>query len=298
MQRLRRHATRVAITLLPLVLAILHVLGVWPITALNRLDDSLYDARLRVTAPATHDPRIVIVDIDEQSLAEVGRWPWSRHRVAELVNRLFNEHRIRLLGFDTVFAEPDTSSGLEQLQRLAQGPLAEQHDFVQSLAQLQPALDFDARLAEAIRGRPVVLGYYFTSDRDGRRSGILPAPVMAGAGLAQPWNGYGANIAPLVAAAPRAGFFNAIPGSDGVVRALPLVAVHEGQVYESLALALFRNGVVSADFAARMADKPLAEMLQLLSSQGLPLTGNDKAAADEARQDMRAARAWLAKPVA
>lgn len=66
----------------------------------------------------------------------------------------------------------------------------------------------------------------------------------------------------------------------------------------ALAVSLFRNGAVSADFAARMADKPLAEMLQLLSSQGLPLTGNDKAAADEARQDMRTARAWLAKPVA
>jgi predicted HTH domain antitoxin len=66
----------------------------------------------------------------------------------------------------------------------------------------------------------------------------------------------------------------------------------------ALAVSLFRNGAVSAGFAARMADKPLAEMLQLLSSQGLPLTGNDKAAADEARQDMRTARAWLAKPVA
>jgi adenylate cyclase len=241
MRRLRRHAARVLITLLPLVLAILHVLGVLPIGALHRLDDSLYDARMRATLPATHDPRIVIVDIDEQSLAEVGRWPWSRDRVAELVDRLFDEHRIALLGFDTVFAEPDTSSGLQQLQQLARGPLAAQPGFAQQLAQLQPELDFDARLARALQDRAVVLGYYFTSDRDGRRSGLLPAPVMPGAGLASPWNGYGANIALLAAAAPQAGFFNAIPGSDGAVRALPLLAVHEGQVYESLTLALFRR---------------------------------------------------------
>lgn len=66
----------------------------------------------------------------------------------------------------------------------------------------------------------------------------------------------------------------------------------------ALAVALFRAGSVSAGFAARMADKPLPEMLTLLSSQGIPLTGHDKAAADEVRDEMRRARDWLAKPSA
>jgi adenylate cyclase len=236
----KRHGRRMAITLLPMVLAVLYALGVLPMGALQSLDDSLYDARLRATLTATHDPRIVIVDIDEKSLAEVGRWPWSRHRVAELVDRLFEEHRIALLGFDTVFAEPDTSSGLPQLRQLAQGPLAGQRGFAESLTRLQTELDYDARLARAIRGRPVVLGYYFTSDRQGRRSGQLPAPVMEGAGLMPLWSGYGANIEALAQATPHAGFFNAIASPDGVVRTLPLLAVHQGQVYESLSLAMFR----------------------------------------------------------
>ena len=64
----------------------------------------------------------------------------------------------------------------------------------------------------------------------------------------------------------------------------------------ALAVSLFRNSAVSAGFAARMAGKPLAEMLTLFSSQGIPLTGNDKIAADEARAEMRAARDWLAEP--
>ncbi len=62
----------------------------------------------------------------------------------------------------------------------------------------------------------------------------------------------------------------------------------------ALAVSLFRSGGVSAGFAARIADKPLAQMLTLLSSQGIPLTGEGKAAADEAREDMRRARDWLA----
>lgn len=66
----------------------------------------------------------------------------------------------------------------------------------------------------------------------------------------------------------------------------------------ALALSLFRGGAVSAGFAARMAGKPLADMLTLLSSQGIPLTGNDKTAAAQAREEMRSARDWLVKPAA
>lgn len=66
----------------------------------------------------------------------------------------------------------------------------------------------------------------------------------------------------------------------------------------ALAVSLFRSGSVSAGFAARMAGKPLADMLTLLSSQGIPLTGEDKAEGDNAREEMRGARDWLAKPAA
>ncbi|MDP2416891.1 MAG: adenylate/guanylate cyclase domain-containing protein [Hydrogenophaga sp.] len=246
MQALTQHGPRIAVTLLPLIVVLLHALGVVPMGMLQRLDDIFYDARLRATMPNTLDNRVVIVDIDEKSLAEVGRWPWSRNHMAKLVDTLFAEQRIALLGFDTVFAEPDDSSGLRQLQQLASGPLADQPGFAQRLQSLQPRLDFDAQFARSLQGRPVVLGYYFTSDRDGRTSGVLPEPVIQPEALqgrsppATRWDGYGANIAPLVQAAPRAGFFNAVTSSDGVVRSLPLLAEHQGRYYESLSLAMFR----------------------------------------------------------
>ena len=66
----------------------------------------------------------------------------------------------------------------------------------------------------------------------------------------------------------------------------------------ALAASLFRGGSVSAGFAARVAGKPLAEMLTLLSGMGIPLTGDGAAAADEARSEMRRARDWLVKPAA
>jgi len=60
----------------------------------------------------------------------------------------------------------------------------------------------------------------------------------------------------------------------------------------ALAVSLFRSGAVSAGFAARMAGKPLAEMLTLLSSLGIPLTGANPA---DARDDLETGKKWLAQ---
>lgn len=53
---------------------------------LRQIEAIGYDARLLVTLPQGIDPRIVIVDIDEKSLNEVGRWPWGRDRLGDLLD--------------------------------------------------------------------------------------------------------------------------------------------------------------------------------------------------------------------
>lgn len=243
---LSKHWSRIAVTLIPLVFGLLHAMGVLPVGVLQRLDDIIYDARLRATMPRTLDNRVVIVDIDEKSLAEVGHWPWGRNRVGELVDELYARQKIALLGFDIVFAEADESSGLKHLQQLAQTDLKDQPGFAQKVSQLQQSLDYDGVFASSLERRRAVLGFYLTSDRDGRANGVLPAPVMGRESLqGRPirftsWSGYGSNIAPLAKAAPMAGYFNSITDTDGVVRSIPLVAEYKGQYYESLALAMFR----------------------------------------------------------
>ena len=246
MQLLSKHLSRIAATFIPLLFALMHASGVLPIGVLQRLDDIIYDARLRATMPQTIDERIVIVDIDEKSLAEFGRWPWSRNKLAKLVDELFERQKAALLGFDLVFAEEDDSSGLKTLKLLAQNELRDQAGFTEKLAQIQTTLDYDALFAKSIEARPVVMGYYLTSDRDGGVSGVLPAPVMAADSLGgrpirfTSWNGFGANIELLAKAAPVSGFFNSITEGDGVVRSIPLLAEYRGQYYESLSLAIFR----------------------------------------------------------
>ena len=75
------------------------------ITFLQRLEEQAYDIRLRATMPEKMDPRIVIIDIDEKTLAAEGRWPLSRDRWVLLLTQLFDNYKAKVVGFDVLFTE-------------------------------------------------------------------------------------------------------------------------------------------------------------------------------------------------
>jgi adenylate cyclase len=213
----------------------------------DQLSAIVYDYRLRLTMPRTVDDRIVILDIDEKSLKEEGRWPWSRDRLALLMDKLFDKYGVAIVGFDVVFAERDESSGIKVLQRLAQDQLRGDVQFKTALTRLQPQLEYDQLFADKIRNRNVVLGYYLTSQTGASISGALPKPVFP-AGSFQgrqiaftSWNGYGANLPELQQAAASAGHFNPLIDFDGEVRRVPMLVEYGGSYYESLSLAMVRT---------------------------------------------------------
>lgn len=265
MSAFRRHGARILITLVPVLFALLHASGVLHLSLVERLDNIFYDIRLRATGPGTLDDRIVIVDIDDASLQQLGQWPWSRDKLARLTTEIMKRQQAAVLGFDVVFPEADDSSGLSTLRELAQGPLRDTPGFNAAVRRLAPGLDRDAIFANALTGHAVSLGYYFTRTSDPRALGLLPEPVMVVG--AQPhsisrWNGYGANLPILAKAAPAAGFINVAfnADDDGVVRATPLLARYEGisgsapsGYYESLALAVYRLYTGSPSITALLA---------------------------------------------
>ncbi len=112
----------------------------------------------------TARPPVHIIDIDEASLAAYGQWPWPRSYMAVLTDRLF-DHGAVAVGYDVLFPEPDRTSPeriVESWSRFSTG--------------IPPALPdlglvpHDARFAEAITGRPVVLSVA------GAPEGVLPQP--------------------------------------------------------------------------------------------------------------------------
>src|SRR5450830_1912309 len=137
----KRHAVRIALSLLLVLPMLLNTLGVIHLSVIQRLENYTYDVRLQWTMPDTVDKRIVIVDIDEKSLQEQGHWPWPRNKLAHLVDLLFDRYKIEVLGFDMLFAERDESSGLGTLEQLAHGTLSGDPAFSVALGQLKPSLD-------------------------------------------------------------------------------------------------------------------------------------------------------------
>jgi adenylate cyclase len=245
---LKQHIIRIALGLAVVLAFLGHAARLYQVGFITQVDNIIYDARLRLTMPGTVDDRIVILDIDEKSLAvpELGRWPWGRDRVAALVQKLFDKYGVVIIGFDVVFAEPDASSGLKVLERLAKRELASIPQFSQTLNQLRPQLDNDGAFAKVMKGRPVVLGYYFNSDEDARESGALPEPVLPAGAFAgrdigfTSWRGYGGNLPEFQASAASAGHFNPFVDFDGVSRRVPLIAEFKGKYYEALSLAMVR----------------------------------------------------------
>ncbi|MGP1678102.1 MAG: CHASE2 domain-containing protein [Burkholderiales bacterium] len=244
---MKRHIVRIALGLALMLLFAGHAAEFYNIGLITRLDAIIYDTRLALTMPGGVDPRVVILDIDERSLDKnaLGRWPWRRDRISTLLKKLFDEYGIVIAGFDVVFAEPDESSGLPVLDQLAKGKLKDVGQFQSALKELRPQLDYDGIMAQTLKGRPVVLGYYFNHE-EAVRSGAIPKPVLAAEAFQgrnigfTSWQGYGGNLAEFQANAANAGHFNPLVDADGVSRRVPMLAEFHGAYYEALSLAMVR----------------------------------------------------------
>jgi len=225
-----------------------HAATFYKIGFITRLENIIYDYRLRLTMPGTVDDRVVILDIDERSLdpRALGRWPWSRDKIVGLLQKLLDKYGVVLIGFDVVFAEPDESSGLPVLEKLAKTRLKDVGPFQSALKELRPGLDYDAIFANFLRGRPVVLGYYFNSNDDALESGALPEPVLPPGTFGNRkirfaiWKGYGANLPEFQTGAANAGHFNPLVDDDGVSRRVPMLMEYKGGYYEAFSLAIVR----------------------------------------------------------
>jgi adenylate cyclase len=243
----KQHIVRIAIGLLITLAFVWQAARQQDDGLIARLDGIIYDARLRATMPGGVDPRIVILDLDDKSLQEIGHWPWPRDLMAKIVDKLFDRYQIGILGFDIVFAEADTSSGIRTLDRLAQGELKGSAGFQHAFEQFRPQLDYDSLFAKSMRGRPVVLGYYFDPKADARRIAAIPQPVLPKGTFAGrridfiPAHGYGGNLPELLASAAGAGHFFPWVDPDGEVRRVPMIVEMDGAYYESLSLAMVRT---------------------------------------------------------
>ena len=74
-----------------------------------------YDVGVRMTSKPPSE-RIAVIAIDEQSIANIGRWPWSREVQAKLIDQLAAA-KAKVIGNTVFFSEPQKDPGLEYVEK-------------------------------------------------------------------------------------------------------------------------------------------------------------------------------------
>jgi len=184
---------------------------------LEAVDLRLSDFRFRKRVKVAPNSDVVIVAIDEKSINKIGRWPWSRSEIAQLVDK-FYEYDVKLAVFDVVFSEMES-----------QKP--------------------DTALGESLKeNKDVILGFFFRDDSSQetdplsmkihKKSKINLIKYLDGAdnNHIRVFNSAELNIPVIAENARGFGFFNMIPDDDGIYRHAPLIFKFDGNYYPSLNL--------------------------------------------------------------
>ncbi|MDH3768326.1 MAG: adenylate/guanylate cyclase domain-containing protein [Gammaproteobacteria bacterium] len=251
-----RKISKNLVNLAIILLLLLNVTPAFQLPFVETLERIASDIRLRATLPGGIDDRIVIADIDEKSLGDLGHWPWTRDKIAALVDTLFDHYQVNVVGFDMVFSEVDDSAGLQVLQSLDNSPVGKTDEYRLIAEGLKPQFAFDQRFAESLSGRNTVLGYVFDQDED-RTINLLPEPVTKiddtsseQLRLFKP-KGFSSNLGILQSNANSAGFFdNPNLDSDGQFRRAPIFQLYKNGLYPSFALAVTRAALGNAQIDA------------------------------------------------
>jgi adenylate cyclase len=180
------------------------VAGRWPNTVAG-LEDRAGDRLWRLIADERSERRVVLVDIDEASLKELGGWPWSRQQMAQLSARV-QAAGAAVQVLDVTFSEPREG---------------------------------DETLGEQLRGANVVVAQIFSLDPAVTPAVGLPTGPLKAAtcppGVPASFGHYGL-AASLRDAQPAAGHITPRVGEDGVIREMPALVCHQGQAHAALAL--------------------------------------------------------------
>ena len=160
---------------------------------------------------AAEPPPIRVVEIDDDSIARMGRWPWPRARLGEMIEKIAGGGAA-VVALDILLYDPGDP-------------------------------DDDAKLAKSIAGRPVVLGQYFTNEGNASRLADKAGFAFAGddpTGFAYAFRGALTPLPAFAEAAAGVGFLNWLPDNDRVVRRVPLVVRHNGRLSPSFAMETLR----------------------------------------------------------
>jgi len=224
-------------------------------SALASVEFKAYDLRAKLRETLKSPDEIALVTIDEESVAQFGRFPWERSRVAAGIDRIAAAGP-KVIGITVLFSEPEQSMGLAEVKRLEQryaelvaGRKIVQRggeDFSLEFGSSTVALDSDSKLLASVKAAGnVVMPVFFAPNEAHAAAAAAPPEVSSAAvhlkasldpSIVQEkmlWP-----LLPLAGASMGLGHTNFFPESDGVFRRdVPLIQ-YAGAYYPSFALRL------------------------------------------------------------
>ncbi|PPR78717.1 MAG: Adenylate cyclase 1 [Alphaproteobacteria bacterium MarineAlpha2_Bin1] len=202
-------------------------------------------------APDNQERPVVIVDIDDESLASLGQWPWPRDVLTQMLKNLMESGAISV-GFDVIFAEEDRLS-----PNLVASRASARNLNPNTIKELEALPSNDAIFANTLKQSRVVLGQAARGSAiPGQRKGLPRAPPLARKGekpypyLSSNFQAVLRNFKILERASPGLGMLNVEPDPDGIVRKVPIIIKIEylkkngkirRKIYPTLTLEMLRQ---------------------------------------------------------
>ncbi len=242
---------------------------------LQSLERTAYDLGMGATSRTPSD-KVAVIAIDDQSIANLGRWPWSRDIHARMVD-LLSAAGAKAVGNTALFLEPQLDPGLAYITQLLEfyntsslkdGGGGEAEQLGGMLSEAERALNTDRTLAESLAkaGNTQLALVFNLGEPQGRPDTALPEYVTRNAlanvaggpegGLPLTATDLYPPIPQLGAVAAAIGHVNALSDVDGAVRTEPLVVDYYGQYYPSLSLLLAASSLnlKPADIQVRLGE--------------------------------------------
>lgn len=211
----------------------------------DRLNWFIYDLRFVNSLDSAQQPNdfVALVDLDEASLAEQGRWPWPRVLFAELLQKIVDAGAV-VVALDIMFTDEDTNPVdliLQTGDQLGENFSASTET---ELERLRPALDGDRAIADVLFNNDIVVGFSFNEESLDKTSRPTPSRILNDLDLLNypipEAEGILANVPAINDAARYQGFFSIQEDADGTLRRYHLFYRFENVIYPSLALEALR----------------------------------------------------------
>ncbi len=124
------------------------------------LEKVVYEIEMRLDTPRNPgESKVAIVNIDDKSIAKLGKWPWPRHIIAEMI-KILKDNGAKVIGLDIIFEEKEKNPGIQEIKKLHNEILKREkaHDSGQrdkwilaKLKEIEKNLDNDGRLSQTVK---------------------------------------------------------------------------------------------------------------------------------------------------